>query len=209
MSLQTPKDPEASEEAVSQGEGGAGLPLLPALRQDLPRGHSAPTPTSWRAPTGRARRGRGDLRGDRGGGLEEWLAGIRKDLSRRRIRPATGATGDDPEARRRRAAARYSDDPGPGGADRRQAGAGADLRGGPRSHCLWLPAEAERASTRSRKCTRCSAAATPMWWTPICRSISTTIPHRDLMRSVARRIVDRHVLRLIKMWLKSAGRGAG
>lgn len=30
-----------------------------------------------------------------------------------------------------------------------------------------------------------------------------TIPHRDLMRSVARRIVDRHVLRLIKLWLKT------
>jgi RNA-directed DNA polymerase len=29
-----------------------------------------------------------------------------------------------------------------------------------------------------------------------------TIPHQDLMRSVARRIVDRHVLRLIKLWLK-------
>jgi RNA-directed DNA polymerase len=30
-----------------------------------------------------------------------------------------------------------------------------------------------------------------------------TIPHQDLMRSVARRIVDRHVLRLIKRWLKA------
>jgi RNA-directed DNA polymerase len=30
-----------------------------------------------------------------------------------------------------------------------------------------------------------------------------TIPHQDLMRSVARRIVDRHVLRLIKLWLKT------
>jgi len=29
------------------------------------------------------------------------------------------------------------------------------------------------------------------------------IPHRELMRSVARRIVDRHVLRLIKLWLKA------
>src|SRR5438105_906113 len=29
-----------------------------------------------------------------------------------------------------------------------------------------------------------------------------TIPHCDLMRCVARRIVDRDVLRLIKMWLK-------
>ena len=30
-----------------------------------------------------------------------------------------------------------------------------------------------------------------------------TIPHRELMGSVARRIVDRHVLRLIKLWLRA------
>jgi RNA-directed DNA polymerase len=31
-----------------------------------------------------------------------------------------------------------------------------------------------------------------------------TIPHSDLLKSVARRIVDRHVLRLIKLWLKAS-----
>ena len=35
------------------------------------------------------------------------------------------------------------------------------------------------------------------------RKYFDTIPHRELMQSVARRIVDRHVLRLIKLWLKT------
>jgi len=30
-----------------------------------------------------------------------------------------------------------------------------------------------------------------------------TIPHRELMRSIARRVVDKHMLRLIRMWLKA------
>src|SRR5262249_28369174 len=30
-----------------------------------------------------------------------------------------------------------------------------------------------------------------------------SIPHAELMKSVARRVVDRHVLRLIKMWLRA------
>jgi RNA-directed DNA polymerase len=30
-----------------------------------------------------------------------------------------------------------------------------------------------------------------------------SIPHADLLRSVAHRVVDRHVLHLIKMWLKA------
>jgi RNA-directed DNA polymerase len=30
-----------------------------------------------------------------------------------------------------------------------------------------------------------------------------TIPHADLLRSVARRVVDRNVLRLIKQWFKA------
>src|SRR6185436_13892352 len=51
---------------------------------------------------------------------------------------------DDPEARRRRTATRDTDDPGPGGADRRETGAGADLRGGPRTYRLWLPTGPQR-----------------------------------------------------------------
>ncbi len=36
----------------------------------------------------------------------------------------------------------------------------------------------------------------------LCRYFDT-IPHRELMQSVARRISDRHVLALIKRWLKT------
>lgn len=52
-------------------------------------------------------------------GLEEWLAGLCEDLRQKTYRP-----------RRRRAAARHPDDPGPGGADSRKAGGRTDLRGG-------------------------------------------------------------------------------
>ena len=84
------------------------------------------------------------LRGDRGGRAGGVARRHQEGPGREDVPARTGATGDDPEARRRRAAARHPDDPGPGGADRRQAGAGADLRGGSRPCGLWLPAGAER-----------------------------------------------------------------
>src|SRR3954464_13564037 len=68
----TRTDPEPPEEAVSQGEGGAGLPLLPALRQDPSRGHPAARLRTRPFQRGRARRGRDHVREDRGG----WAGGV-------------------------------------------------------------------------------------------------------------------------------------
>jgi len=59
--------------------------------------------------------------------------------------PPSHKYGDGPKARRRRKTARNSHDSGPGGANRGQVGDRADLRGGPGTECLWLPAEAECA----------------------------------------------------------------
>ncbi|TIX77759.1 MAG: hypothetical protein E5V27_26500 [Mesorhizobium sp.] len=41
------------------------------------------------------------------------------------------------------------------------------------------------------------------------RSYFGSIPHAELLRSVARRIVDRRVLHLLKMWREMPGQGAG
>src|SRR3977135_3369965 len=68
--------PDPSEKALSQGEGGAGLPLLRALRQDLSGRHPASCLCSGSRECGRPGRGRGDLRGDRGGGLGGGVGGL-------------------------------------------------------------------------------------------------------------------------------------
>ena len=64
-------------------------------------------------------------------------------------------------------------------------------------------------STRSRRCIVCVLQGYTDVVDADLSKYFDTIPHRELMRSVARRIVDRHVLRLIKLWLRCSGRGAG
>src|SRR5207245_349447 len=61
----------------------------------------------------------------------------------------TRAEGDDPKAGGRRETTGHPDDSGPGGANRRQAGAGADLGSGSGAERLRLPPAAERARRRS------------------------------------------------------------
>jgi RNA-directed DNA polymerase len=67
-------------------------------------------------------------------GREDWLSRLGEELRAkhahglakpdpRGVSVPAGAAGDDPQARRRRAAARHPDHSGPGGADRGEAGA--------------------------------------------------------------------------------------
>ena len=74
--------------------------------------------------------------------------------------PATaGAAGDDPQAWRRPAFARYSDHSGPGGADRYEAGDRTDLRSGVGPGGLWLPTETGARAMRSEECMNCCVKA--------------------------------------------------
>ena len=135
-------------------------------------------------------------------GLEEWLAGLRGDLVAKTYRPA---------------AVRRVMIPKPGGGERplgiptirdRVVQTAAKLVLGP-----IFEADFEDSAYGYRP-GRSGADAIKEVHRHICRGYTDvvdadlskyfdTIPHRELMQSVARRIVDRHVLWLIKLWLKA------
>jgi RNA-directed DNA polymerase len=135
-------------------------------------------------------------------GLEEWLADLRKDLVAKTYRPAP---------------VRRVMIPKPGGGERplgiptirdRVVQTAAKLVLEPIFEADLDPAAHGYRPGRS------GADAIKTVHVLLCRGYTDvvdadlskyfdTIPHPDLMRSVARRIVDRHVLRLIKLWLKA------
>jgi hypothetical protein len=109
---------------------------------------------------------------------------------------------DDPEARWRRETARDPDDSGPGDSDRRETADRTDLRGGSGTKCLYgyRPKRSAQDAIQEVHEALCEGY-TDVVDADLSKYFDT-IPHFELLQCVARRIVDKHILHLLKMWLK-------
>jgi hypothetical protein len=202
--LSTPiKCSETAEGVTRESEGRSRLSLLRAVRQDLPGRHPGACLCPMPLQQGRAGRGRSGLRGRRSvrGGA----------VARRTGACAQGGdvpTGSDqtsvyPESERQTSAAGHLDPAGSGVHDSSNAGARTDLRSRSSARAVRLPAGPQRPAGGGRG----GRAAVPGHPEVVDADLADyfgSIPHAELMQSVARRIVDRRVLHLIKMWLECA-----
>src|SRR4030081_3572465 len=192
---------EAADGVIRESEGRSRLSLLRPVRQDQPRRHSGACLCPVPLQQGRAGDRRPGFCGDRG-------------LWGRAVARRTGAcaqAGDLPaganqtsvytEGQRQTQAAGHLDRAGSGLHDSSDAGTGADLRSRPSTRNLRLPRWAQ-----------CPAAVVeveellfrghPEVVDADLADYFGSIPHADLEKSVTRRIVDRRVLHLIRMWLE-------
>src|ERR1700737_2703218 len=98
----TEQYPGASKEAIYQGEAGTELPLLFALRQNLPGRYPGTRLRIGESQSGGARNRSAELRGDRIGRAAEVVGQPAGRVVQKNVPAPTGATGDDPEGQWRR-----------------------------------------------------------------------------------------------------------
>src|SRR6516225_2996585 len=191
---------EAADGVARKSEGGSRLSLLRPVRQDQPRRYSGACLCPVPLEQGRTGSRRSGLCGHRSvwGGA---VAGRTGACAQGRDIP-TGAdqTRVHTEGQRQTQAAGHLERAGSGLHDSSDAGAGTDLRSRPSTRNLRLPHWAQRSAGR------CRGGGTAVPWPPEVVDADLadyfgSIPHADLLKSVARRVVDRRVLHLIKMWL--------
>src|SRR5271167_661783 len=188
---------ETADGVTRESEGGGRLSLLRPVRQDQPRRHSGACLCPVPLQQGRAGDRRPGFCGHRG-------------LRGRAVAGRTGAcaqAGDLPtranqtsvytEGQRQTQAAGHLGRAGSGLHDSNDAGAGADLP--PEIYAYRAGRNAQRAVVEVEELV---FRGHPDVVDADLADYFGSIPHADLVKSVARRIVDRRVLHLIKMWLE-------
>src|SRR5882672_8026785 len=188
---------KAADGVTRESEGGSRLSLLCPVRQDQPRRHPGACLCPVPLQQGRTRSRRSGLCGHR----SAWG---------RAVAGRTGACaqgGDIPtgadqtrvhtEGQRQTQAAGHLDRAGSGLHDSSDAGVGADLP--PEIYAYRAGRNAQQAAVEVEELL---FRGHPDVVDADLADYFGSIPHTDLLKSVARRIVDRRVLHLIKMWLE-------
>src|ERR1700738_3918622 len=174
--------------------------MIGPVRQDQPRGTSRPCLCPVPLQQGRTGCGRSGFCGHR----RVWGAAV----ARRTGACAPGGelpTGSyqksvHPEGQRQAQAAGHLDRAGSGLHDSNNAGAGADLRSRPSTRTVRVPSRAQCPTGGGQE--GLLFRGHPEVVDADLADYFGSIPHAELLQSVARRIVDRRVLHLIKMWLE-------
>src|ERR1700751_4735848 len=191
---------EAADGVARKSEGGSRLSLLRPVRQEQPRRYSGACLCPVPLEQGRTGRGRPGFCGYR----SRWgraVAGRTGACAQGRDIP-TGAdqTRVHTEGQRQTQAAGHLERAGSGLHDSSDAGARADLRSRPSTGNLRYRA-GRNAQQAAVEVEELLFRGHPEVVDADLADYFGSIPHSDLLKSVARRIVDRRVLHLIKMWL--------
>src|SRR6266446_7545479 len=192
---------ETAEGVARESEGRSRVSLLRPVRQDQPRGHPGACLCPVPLQQGRTRGGWSGLCGHRG---------VRGAAVARRTGACSQARGLPtgphqksvyPEGQRQTPATGHLNPARSGVHDSSDASARTDLRSRPSTRAVRLRSE-EKCPAGGGRGGELLFRGHPDVVDADLADYFGSIPHTELLKSVTRRIVDRRVLHLIKMWLE-------
>src|SRR5271166_3693652 len=191
---------ETADGVARESEGRSRLSLLRPVRQDQPGRHSGACLCPVSLQQGRTGRGWSGLRGHRGvwGAAMAWRTGACAQAEDLPTGPNQKSVHT--EGQRQTQAAGHLNLAGSSLHDSSDAGAGTDLRSDLPSE-LYAYRPGRNAQQAVVEVEELLFRGHPEVVDADLADYFGSIPHSDLLKSVARRIVDRRVLHLIKMWL--------
>src|SRR6516225_3271332 len=188
---------ETADGVTRESEGRSRLSLLRSVRQDQPRRHSGARLRPVPLEQGRAGDRRPGFCGHRGVWDRAMAGGTGACAQAGDLPARANQTSVYTEGQRQTQAAGHLERAGSGLHDGNAVGAGADLP--PEIYAYRAGRNAQQAAVEVEELL---FRGHPDVVDADLADYFGSIPHADLLKSVARRIVDRRVLHLIKMWLE-------